>query len=172
MASPGNRHFRRSTIGTASSARRDPAHYSAGDNYDGSNNHNITVQEDESRPSTGNIASKPTKRKKNRNRKRRHRRQSFLAPEDGEEEEEERPLDPATGQGSDAVTNVNSGDQQQQQQQQQQRTASTNSSAKGKSSKPRRERQPFFGLGRDLSSTSLESAALLDHRCVSVLLYP
>lgn len=168
MASPGNRHFRRSTIGAASSARRDPAHYSAGDNYDGSNNHNITVQEDEARPSTANIASKPAKRKKNRNRKRRHRRQSFLAPEDGEEEEE-RPLDPATAQGSDAVTNVNSGDQQQQQQETS--TAST-SSAKGKSSKSRRERLPFFGLGRDLSSTSLESAALLDHRCVSVLLYP
>lgn len=166
MASPGNRHFRRSTIGAASSARRDPAHYSAGDNYDGSNNHNITVQEDEARPSTANIASKPAKRKKNRNRKRRHRRQSFLAPEDGEEEEE-RPLDPATAQGSDAVTNVNSGDQQQQTS-----TVSTNSSAKGKSSKSRRERQSFFGLGRDLSSTSLESAALLDHRCVSVLLYP
>lgn len=167
MASPDKSYPRRSTIGAASSAPRDPAQYSADHDYNGSNSHNITVQEDEDRAATG-TPSKAAKRRKNRNRKRRHRRQSFLAPDDGEEEAGG-PVEPATAPGPDAVTNVNADDKQQQQQQQQQQTntASTSGGAKGKTSKSRRGLLPFFGLGRDLSSTSLESEALLDHRFVS-----
>lgn len=69
---------------------------------------------------------------------------------------------------------MSTSDLQKQQQQQQQRPqvqqqTSATSSGGNKSLKSRRRRFSFRGLGRDLSSTSLESEALLDHRWVDSL---
>lgn len=81
--------------------------------------------------------NKPAKRKKNRNRRRRNRRQSFLAPEDSQLEAATAPAPDAT-----AVSNL-------------------------ATDRPKPEAaEPFYKLGRALSSTSLESEALLDHRYV------
>jgi magnesium transporter len=83
--------------------------------------------------------SKSAKRKKNRNRKRRNRQESFLTPA---KEESHRP---ASGSGSGGVRGDSmEGDRP---------TSKDNSS--------------FFKLGRNLSNTSLESDALLDHRYVA-----
>jgi magnesium transporter len=81
--------------------------------------------------------NKPAKRKKNRNRRRHNRRQSFLAPEDSQ-------LEAATAPAPDATTVSNLA-----------------------TDRPKPEAaEPFHKLGRALSSTSLESEALLDHRYV------
>lgn len=85
---------------------------------------------------------KPAKRKKNRNnRKRRHRRQSFLTAEESESQSQQ--FEPATAPAADSVAKA-------------QPVANDQSKS--------RARLPFYGLGRDLSDTSLESEALLDHR--------
>lgn len=84
--------------------------------------------------------SKSAKRKKNRNRKRRNRQESFLTPA---KEETHRP---ASGSGTGGVRDSMEGDRP---------TSKDNSS--------------FFKLGRNLSNTSLESDALLDHRYVAWL---
>ncbi|KAJ0417070.1 hypothetical protein BJY00DRAFT_303634 [Aspergillus carlsbadensis] len=84
---------------------------------------------------TGNRSgSNKPKRKRNRHRKRRNRRQSFLAPEDSQ------PDAPPTVPENEAL-NVMAGNQGRQ-----------------------RGSTPFYKLGGDLSNTSLESEALLDHR--------
>ncbi|KAJ5668901.1 hypothetical protein N7462_009971 [Penicillium macrosclerotiorum] len=81
-------------------------------------------------------SSKASKRKKNRNRKRRNRQQSFITPD--LEPVNDRPgTSPGTGGARDPME----GDL---------------STVK--------ENPPFFKLGRNLSNTSLESDALLDHR--------
>lgn len=82
-------------------------------------------------------AGNPGKRKKKRNRRPRNRRPSFLAPEGSE-------LGPATGPIPDV-------------------TSAPNVAAHRSEPEPP---LPFYKLKRDLSSTSLESEALLDHRCV------
>ncbi|KAL2872292.1 uncharacterized protein BJX67DRAFT_2090 [Aspergillus lucknowensis] len=74
------------------------------------------------------------KRKRNRHRRRRNRRQSFLAPEDSQ------PDAPPTVPETETL-NVMAGNQ---------------ARARGPT--------PFYKLGGDLSNTSLESDALLDHR--------
>jgi magnesium transporter len=81
--------------------------------------------------------SKSAKRKKNRNRKRRNRQESFLTPA---KEEIHRP---ASGSGTGGVRDSMEGE----------RPTSKDTSS-------------FFKLGRNLSNTSLESDALLDHRYV------
>ncbi|PKY05283.1 cora-domain-containing protein [Aspergillus campestris IBT 28561] len=87
------------------------------------------------RPEDPQTPSKTSKRKKNRNRKRRNRRQSFLAAEGSH-----------TGAAAGSVPepeplDIMAADQP----------------------KPQAAR-PFYKLSADLSSTSLESEALLDHR--------
>lgn len=144
-----------------------------------------TATGNETLPATAadTIGGKPAKRKKNRNRKRRLRQQSFLPSADNEERdggageaaaEEIFPSESATAPDPDEVANVNTSDLQQQQQQQQQRPQiqhhSSTASGGNKSLKSRRHRFSFRGLGRDLSSTSLESEALLDHRCVFLII--
>lgn len=102
------------------------------------------AQETRSDSKSGVSRPKPAKRKKNRNnRKRRHRRQSFLAAEESESQQ----LKPATAPAADSVASV------------------AQASAANDQSKSR-ARLPFYGLGRNLSDTSLESEALLDHRYV------
>ncbi|KAL4997713.1 hypothetical protein BDV10DRAFT_168785 [Aspergillus recurvatus] len=78
--------------------------------------------------------SKKHKRKKNRNRKRRNRRPSFLAPEDSQ------PNAPPTIPESEALNTM----------------AENQARARGST--------PFYNSGGNLSNTSLESDALLDHR--------
>ncbi|PLB47072.1 putative cora family metal ion transporter [Aspergillus steynii IBT 23096] len=78
---------------------------------------------------------KSSKRKKNRHRKRRNRRQSFLGPE-----ESPSVVAPASVPETEGLAPM--------------ATDQTKS----------RAALPFYKLGRDLSSTSLESEALLDHR--------
>lgn len=76
------------------------------------------------------------KRRKNRNRKRRNRQQSFITPvtEDSHDQSEGQ-AEPGGVRGS------------------------------MEDDRPRsRDKPPFFKLGRNLSNTSLESDALLDHR--------
>jgi magnesium transporter len=80
--------------------------------------------------------SNKPKRKRNRHRKRRNRRQSFLAPEDSQ------PDAPPTVPENEAL-NVMVGNQ----------------------GRPRGS-TPLYKLGGNLSNTSLESEALLDHRYV------
>ncbi|CAG7952066.1 unnamed protein product [Penicillium salamii] len=77
---------------------------------------------------------KSSKRKKNRNRKRRNRHQSFIPPD---------------REGSQASPGPNSG-------------AGDDSMEADRPTS--RDTQSFFKLGRNLSNTSLESEALLDHR--------
>ena len=89
------------------------------------------------RPEDLQTPSKTSKRKKNRNRKRRNRRQSFLAAEDSH----------TGGAAAGSVPDpepldIMSADQPKSQQ----------------------SARSFYKLGADLSSTSLESEALLDHR--------
>ncbi|KAL5047198.1 hypothetical protein BDW71DRAFT_180467 [Aspergillus fruticulosus] len=78
--------------------------------------------------------SKKHKGKKNRNRKRRNRRPSFLAPEDSQ------PNAPPTIPESEGLNTV----------------AENQARARGST--------PFYNSGGNLSNTSLESDALLDHR--------
>ena len=79
---------------------------------------------------------KSSKRKKNRNRKRRNRHQSFIPPDRERSEDSPRP-------------NVGAGDDSME------------------ADRPTsRDTQSFFKLGHNLSNTSLESEALLDHRYV------
>jgi magnesium transporter len=80
--------------------------------------------------------SKSSKRKKNRNRKRRNRHQSFIPPHP--EESHDSPGDIS---GAGGVRDSMEAD----------RPTS-------------RDNPSFFKLGRNLSNTSLESDALLDHR--------
>lgn len=81
---------------------------------------------------------KAARRKRNRNRRRRNRRHSFLTAEDSH-------FGSPTVSTPDAAASTNLGDDQ-----------------------PKVEvARPLYKLGRDLSSTSLESEALLDHRYVS-----
>lgn len=82
-------------------------------------------------------AGKSSKKKKNRHRKRRNRRQSFLGPE-----ESPSVVAPASVPETEGLAPM--------------ATDQTKS----------RAALPFYKLGRDLSSTSLESEALLDHRYV------
>lgn len=83
---------------------------------------------------------KPAKRKKNRHRKRRNRRHSFITADNPT-------LEPATFPAPDATTVSNLA-----------------------ADRPKPEMaQPFYKLGREPSSSSLESEALLDHRYVWVL---
>ena len=80
---------------------------------------------------------KSTKRKKNRHRKRRNRRQSFLGPEESSSVVASASVPDTEGLAPMATDQTKS-----------------------------RAALPFYKLGRDLSSTSLESEALLDHRYV------
>lgn len=145
MASPENQHPRRSTEAASPSARR----YTSAE---GSNSIN-TVQEtrpDNKSRTTSTTAvqqQQPSKRRKNRNRKRRHRRESFLAPE---ESPSPAPVS-ATAPAADAVASASVG-------------------AADQSKSKSRARLPLYRLGRDLSDTSLESEALLDHRYVLIFL--
>ncbi|KAJ5509045.1 hypothetical protein N7527_011188 [Penicillium freii] len=89
-------------------------------------------------PPADNAAGKPSKsskRKKNRNRKRRNRHQSFIPPS------QEEPHD-SPGETSDAGGVRDSME----------------------ADRPTSRDKSFFKLGRNLSNTSLESDALLDHR--------
>lgn len=86
--------------------------------------------------------SKSAKRRKNRNRKRRNRQESFLTP--SKEEPHDRP---ASGSGTGGMRDSMEADRP---------TSNDNSSS-------------YFKLGRNLSNTSLESDALLDHRYVTIL---
>lgn len=90
-------------------------------------------------PPADNAAGKPSKsskRKKNRNRKRRNRHQSFISPS------QEEPHD-SPGENSDAG-GVRDHPME--------------------ADRPTSRDKSFFKLGRNLSNTSLESDALLDHR--------
>lgn len=89
-------------------------------------------------PDNGPGKSKSAKRKKNRNRKRRNRQESFLTP--AKEESQDRP---ASGSGSGGARDSMETDRP---------TSKDNPS--------------FFKFGGNLSNTSLESDALLDHRYV------
>lgn len=80
--------------------------------------------------------SKAAKRRKNRNRKRRNRQQSFITL--GTEDSHEQSEDPSGMGGAQAPME------------------GERPTSKGKPS--------FFKLGRNLSNTSIESDALLDHR--------
>ncbi|KAK1141465.1 CorA metal ion transporter [Aspergillus melleus] len=80
-------------------------------------------------------AGKSSKRKKNRHRKRRNRRQSFLGPEESSSAVASASVPDTEGLAPMATDQTKS-----------------------------RAALPFYKLGRDLSSTSLESEALLDHR--------
>lgn len=81
-------------------------------------------------------ASKAGKRRKNRHRKRRNRHQSFITP--GPEGSHDRSEGPSgTGGARESM---------------------------GADRPTSKDNPSFFNLGRDLSSTSLESDALLDHR--------
>jgi magnesium transporter len=86
----------------------------------------------------GGKSSKASKRKKNRNRKRRNRQESFLTP--GREDSHDRSGTP-TG------------------------TGGAKDSMEGELPTPK-DRPSFFKLGSNLSNTSIESDALLDHRYV------
>lgn len=89
-------------------------------------------------PDSEPVKSKSAKRKKNRNRKRRNRQESFLTPAK-EESHDHRP-------GSGSGTAGPRGDSME-------------------DKRPTSKDAPsFFKLGRNLSNTSLESDALLDHR--------
>lgn len=90
----------------------------------------------ESPADTAGKPSKSSKRKKNRNRKRRNRHQSFIPPDT--EEPHDSP-EQNTGAGDDSMEADRP-------------TSQDNAS--------------FFNLARNLSNTSLESDALLDHRYV------
>lgn len=92
-------------------------------------------------PDNGSAAkpSKSSKRRKNRNRKRRKRQESFLTPSLEEADERSGAVSGAGG-GRESME----GDQ-----------LTTN------------DNQSYFQLRRNLSSTSLESDALLDHRSVT-----
>lgn len=88
------------------------------------------------------VKSKSAKRKKNRNRKRRNRQESFLTTPAKEDSHDR----PASGSGSGVARNSMDND------------------------RPTSKDAPsFFKLGRNLSNTSLESDALLDHRYVHEL---
>lgn len=81
-------------------------------------------------------ASKATKRRKNRHRKRRNRHQSFITP--GPEDSHDRSEGPSgTGGARESM---------------------------GGNRPTSKDNPSFFNLGRNLSNTSLESDALLDHR--------
>ncbi|KAJ5178831.1 hypothetical protein N7492_002041 [Penicillium capsulatum] len=80
-------------------------------------------------------SSKSSKRKKNRHRKRRNRQQSFLTP--AHEESHDRPDSTAESGARESM--------------EEDRPSS-------------KDNPPFFKLGRNLSNTSIESDALLDHR--------
>lgn len=80
-------------------------------------------------------AGKSSKKKKNRHRKRRNRRQSFIGPEESPSVVAPASVPEAEGLAPMATDQTKS-----------------------------RAALPFYKLGRDLSSTSLESEALLDHR--------
>lgn len=100
-----------------------------------------TTTAQRNRPGAGRegqpATGKPAKRKKNRNRKRCNRRQSFISPEDTQLGRAAVPVPDAPTVGNLAAD------------------------------RPKPEAaQPFYKLGRDLSETSLESEALLDHRYV------
>lgn len=98
-----------------------------------------TRTENPAPPGGATKPSKPPKRKKNRHRKRRNRHQSFLPP--GREDPHER-SGTAAGAGG-AARDSTAGD------------------------RPRsKDNSSFYKLGRDLSSTSLDSDVLLDHRYV------
>ena len=146
MASPENQRPRRSTDAASPSARR----HTSGETAESSNSIN-TAQEtrpDNKSRTTSTTAvqqQQPSKRRKNRNRKRRHRRESFLAPE---ESHSPAPVS-ATAPAADAVASASVG-------------------AADQSKSKSRARLPFYQLGRDLSDTSLESEALLDHRYVLI----
>lgn len=86
-------------------------------------------------------SSKAAKRKKNRHRKRRNRHQSFFTP--AREASHER-SGTAAGAGGGTRDPMEA------------------------DRPPSRDNPPFYTLGRDLSSTSLDSDALLDHRYVDV----
>lgn len=159
MASPEkDRHASRST--DAASSRNSAAPPPLGSTK--------STASHETRSDSKSGAAKPAKRsRKNRNRKRRHRRQSFLAPEEEGEEEEQHPevqqplAATAPSGGPDSVASVvapvAAGADQQQPNPLKSRSKST------------RECLPFYGSGRhlsNLSETSLESEALLDHRYV------
>jgi magnesium transporter len=91
--------------------------------------------------SNNQTPKKSTKRKKKRQRKRHNRRPSFLSAEDPESGAPRRPSIAEPGDMMAA------------------------SQTKSQSA------LPFYKLGRDLSSTSLESEALLDHRYVVAVSY-
>lgn len=89
-------------------------------------------------PPADNAAGKPSKsskRKKNRNRKRRNRHPSFIPP--SREESHDSPVEISDAEGvRDSM----------------------------EAGRPTSRDKSFFQLGRNLSNTSLESDALLDHR--------
>jgi magnesium transporter len=82
--------------------------------------------------------SKSSKRKKNRNRKRRNRHQSFLTPSREETHDSAEEHSGASGGVRDSM----------------------------EADRPAPRDTSFFKLGSNLSNTSLESDALLDHRYV------
>lgn len=82
--------------------------------------------------------SKSSKRKKNRNRKRRNRHQSFLTPSREEAHDSAEEHSGASGGVRDSM----------------------------EADRPAPRDTSFFKLGSNLSNTSLESDALLDHRYV------
>ncbi|KAJ5674945.1 uncharacterized protein N7477_004879 [Penicillium maclennaniae] len=88
-------------------------------------------------PDGGGQSSKASKRKKNRNRKRRNRQESFLTP--GREDSHDRSGTRTTG------------------------TGGAQDSMEGEPPTAK-DRSSFFKLGSNLSNTSIESDALLDHR--------
>lgn len=90
-------------------------------------------------PDGGGKSSKASKRKKNRNRKRRNRQESFLTP--GREDSLDHSGTRTTG------------------------TGGAQDSMEGELPTAK-DRPSFFKLGSNLSNTSIESNALLDHRYV------
>ena len=138
-STPENKDKRSTDTVASSPARRNP-------DYPSVARPSESAQETRSDSKSGAASSmptpKPAKRKKNRNnRKRRHRRQSFLTAEESESPSQQ--FKPATAPAADTVAKAQS---------------AANDQSKS------RARLPFYGLGRDLSDTSLESEALLDHR--------
>lgn len=136
---PENKNKRSTDAVASSPARRSPDHPPV-------TRPSESAQETRSDSKSGAASSmpmpKPTKRKKNRNnRKRRHRRHSFLTAEESESQSQQ--FKSATAPAAESV-------------------AKAQSAANDQSES--RARLPFYGLGRDLSDTSLESEALLDHR--------
>lgn len=143
---PENKNKRSTDAIASSPTRRNPDHPPV-------TRPSESAQETRSDSKSGAASSmpmpKPTKRKKNRNnRKRRHRRQSFLTAEESESQSQQ--FKPATAPAADSVAKAQS---------------AANDPSKS------RARLPFYGLGRDLSDTSLESEALLDHRYGFYLLF-